>query len=105
MLERLIEVKVMLENGNDVESVIAFIDKVITAEKERLENKFAGTRGGELVAILEENKSGIPMADIITKMGIKKGNFGSIVMGLRKSGIGIVKVGDKYVLEKYIKIG
>lgn len=74
-------------------------------KKNRKVKEFEETQIGKLFDLLDKNPAGMEKENIMEIMGISKGNFGSIIMGMRKKEIGVVKIGKKYVLEKYIKIG
>lgn len=100
--------------NNDIE--IALEEKMLGAievmaevfeeyKKNRKVKEFEDTQVGKLFDLLDKNPNGLDKDNILEIMGITKGNFGSIVMGMRKKNIGIVKIGNKYVLEKYVKIG
>lgn len=104
-MERMKELMGMYEDGSifdnndnvkELLSILMLKVKSSKNEKSRME---------ELVEILENERFGITQKDILEKMLISKGNFGSILMYIRKKGYEVIKIGDKYIMKKYVKIG
>lgn len=90
------------------ENLLKAIDNLKAEYEEYKANKkekvFEETRAGQLYELLKENKKGITREQILEKMNISKGNFGSIMVYLRRAGYEAIKIGGKYFLSEYVTI-
>ena len=62
-------------------------------------------RKGEIMEILEKENMGVSGKEIGERLGIKASNVASVILELRKGGVGIINFNGLYILDKFVNIG